>query len=154
MNKLIFPNAHFTLYLNSSESSTLNFPPPPLLLTSNLWLERVYADQALPVWELQKQDVFYLTAVNAVVRGHFHLRHFFFFPSWFSNVFCLLNDSKNQMHSSHHFCLSICRQFIGSPLLNLAVSHSSKYIPVCFISFLRFQPYIPPVWGKTLGASQ
>lgn len=151
----MFPNAHFTLYRDSSGSRTLNFTSPPLLLTEMLqifgWEDCMQT--RLCLCESYKNRMYFIDCCERNGQGSFSFKTLFFF-SWFSNVFCLLNDSKNKMHSSHHFFLSISRQFIGSYLLNLAASQSSKCVPARLLSFLRFQPDIPPAWGQILGAFQ
>lgn len=105
---------------------------------SHPWLERVYTDRDLPcVKKLQKQDVFYSTGVNWMVRGHFHSRQIFFLMV-FKCIF-FLNDSKNKMHFSQHLLLRISRRFTGWNVLNLAVSLYREYIPACPIHFLSLQ---------------
>lgn len=115
------------------------------------WKECMQTRLCLVVESYRKQDVFYLTGMNLVVRGHFHLRNIFF--SWFLNAFCLLKGSENKMYFSQHFFLMISRHFTGSSLLSLAVSLHSAHITACLI-FLRLQFYFLPMWGKHLSASQ
>lgn len=105
----IFLNADFPLYLNQSRSSTLYFPSPPLLLIRiQLWVKslagkNVYRPGSALYKKVTKTGCVLFDWSELNGQGSFSFKTHFF--SWFSNVFCFLNDSKNKMHFSQHFFL-------------------------------------------------
>lgn len=132
-------------------------PPPLLLIKIQLWVKSLagkslYRPGSAVYKKVTKTGCVLFNWSELNGQGSFSFKTHFF--SWFSNVFCFLNDSKKKMHFSQHFFLRMSRHFAGSKLLHIAASLYSEYVTAGLICFLSFQAYFPPVGGKTLGAFQ